>query len=273
MIKYLFLLANAFVATTEAFTVFHRHKSSSTETALFYSTRADREDIESSRARFEKLLDVHDDSFIREGFIAEAERHQLFLTSSGRRMREVEMQLLKSLEDSDDAIDQLVHLWTTQRDGEAASDMLFMGQSCSKGLEIEEARLWQLIEEHPGWAEPHARLAAVLFHKGGPMHGSIAADMAVRAIQLKPWHFEALHLMVAISANFNDMEGSMHWSRMALPPLNKETDNRERKEWVNGALMQAFLQFQEAQRITVAIKQGKSEGSFARSNASADSWQ
>lgn len=262
------------MVTTDAFTVLHhRHTSRSAESALSYSTRSDQDEIESSRARFEKLLDSHNDSFIREDFIAEAERNQLFLTTSGRRVREVEMQLLKSLEDSDDAIDQLVHLWTTERDGEAASDMLFMDLSCSKGLEIEEARLWQLIEEHPGWAEPHARLAAVLFHKGGPMHGSIAADMAVRAIDLKPWHFEALHLMVAISTNFNDMEGSMHWSHMALPPLDQETQNRDRKEWVKRSLMQAMGRFQEAERTTASIRQGKGQRTVTLSKTSDDSWQ
>jgi hypothetical protein len=267
------LLVTASTVTVDAFTVPRHPSSRVTIKALSYSTRSDRDDIERNRARFERLIDRHDDSFIREGFIAEAERNQLFLTTSGRRMREVEMQLLQSLEDSDDAIDQLVHLWTTERDEDAASDMLFMDVSCSRGLEIEEARLWQLIEEHPGWAEPHARLAAVLFHKGGPMHGSIAADMAVRAIDLKPWHFEALHLMVAISANFHDMEGSMHWSSLALPPLDAETKNRDRKEWVKRSLMQAKGRFQEAERMTTSIKQGTSKRTVTLTKTSDDSWQ
>ena len=227
-------------------------------TALRYSEESNDfyfGDLENARASLEKLVD-DSKSIIRDGIIAQAETNRLFITSAGRRFREVEIDLLRSLSDSDAALEELIHLWTTERDSAAANDILHMQTHCSEGLVLEEARLCSMIREHPGWAEPFARLAHLLYHKG-PHHLHHAAEVAHRALELKPFHFETLNLLVRIYTHMNDAKTAMKYQRLALPPLHP-TDpkkNSERTAWVERALQQAAVLWDEAEHTTSAIHQ------------------
>jgi len=198
----------------------------------------------------EKLMDR---SSIRDGIIAQARSRGLFLSEAGRTLREVEMKLLESLADSDAGLEELVHLWTTEREAIAAMDIMNMQSKCSEGLMQEEERLIHMARKHPGWAEPMALLATLLYHKG-PEHLDRSAKTAHSVLELKPWHFEALNLMVNISHRQNKQAEAEDWKRRALPPL----DQREnRKAWVEWALGQARAILDEAEHTTAAIRRNE----------------
>ena len=216
------------------------------------------------------------------------EHHQhLLLTSSGRRLRELEIQLLESMRTNDDGIDQLVHLWTTERNAEAAYALLQLqnsNQICSQGLVQEEADLANLCRNYPGWAEPWSRLATLLFYKG-VVRWSDALSAAEEAIRIKPWHFEALNVCTLILAQMDhpdnpsvifgddesvaDLRRRCHrLSRLSLPKLKHtgttgETPhhvhhNKEALEarhmWVSRAVATAQHQLQCAEEYTAAFR-------------------
>jgi hypothetical protein len=211
------------------------------------------------------------------------------LTSAGRRLRELEIQLLESLRDNDDGVDQLVHLWTTERNAESAHALLQMqtnDQPCSVGLVQEEAALAELCRSYPGWAEPWSRLATLLFYKGIP-RWSDALSAAEEAIRIKPWHFEALNVCSLILAQMDHPENPSvifgdddsvedlrrrcyRLSRLALPKLGTHTkDHLEaRQVWVARAVATAQHQLQCAEQYTTARKRS-SRSSSSSSTASA----
>lgn len=222
---------------------------------LFYRDPdyAEQDELDRVRMRLEEYFatDRHD-TIVREGIIAEAQARHMFLTSTGRSFRELEIELLQSLENSDDALDELVHLWTTEKDKNAAAAMLHMQKQCSEGLVAEEAMLEEMTRRFPGWAEPHSRLAMLLFHQGVEQLDRAAA-MAERAIHLKPWHFEALQLLVVLNHCLKDPKKAMRYRRLSLPPLNAKNDNRMRKKWVSDAMKAATQLWGEAEYTTSRI--------------------
>ena len=231
----------------------HRPVSRHPATALHYTSQPEDfvEDLEKAREAFERLV-YGTKHIIRDGIIAQAQTERLFLTSTGRRFREVEMDLLRSLDHSDDALEELIHLWTTERDAQAGNELLDMQIKCSLGLEREETRLCQMIRTYPGWAEPYARLATLLYYKG-PGHFHHADEVVRRALELKPFHFEAINLLVLIHTHLRDSDTVSHFKQRALPPLNPEDGNRDRIEWVNAALQQAANLWDAAEHTTTAI--------------------
>jgi hypothetical protein len=204
--------------------------------------------------------------------------HRL-LTSSGRRLRELEIQLLASLRDNDDGIDQLVHLWTTERNADAAHALLQMqnqNQECSHGLIKEEGDLAELCRIYPGWAEPWSRLATLLFYKG-VARWSDALSAAEEAIRIKPWHFEALNVCTLIltlmdhpdnpsvifgdDASVEDLRRRCNrLSRLAIPKLDAKANSNNkdaleaRQVWVSRAVATAQHQLQCAEQYTAARK-------------------
>ena len=172
----------------------------------------------------------------------------LLLTNSGRRLRELELELIESLATSDAAIEELIHLWTTERDAETSTYILAMqsvSSECSAGLVQEEAALRLMLEQYPAWAEPYARLATLLFFKGDLQQ---AVTMAERAVDLKPWHFEALQIAVLLSQQPSTMQHrARRLARRALPKLS---DTVARHVWVDRAMAQARQQFREAEKLT-----------------------
>ncbi|GAX23052.1 hypothetical protein FisN_15Hh048 [Fistulifera solaris] len=222
---------------------------------LFYRDPdyAEQDELDRVRMRLEEYFAIdRQSSILREGIIAEAKARHMFLTSTGRSFRELEIELLQSLENSDDALDELVHLWTTEKDKNAAAAMLHMQKECSEGLVDEEAMLEEMTRQFPGWAEPHSRLAMLLFHQGVDQLPR-AAEMAERAIGLKPWHFEALQLLVVLNHCLKDPKKAMRYRRLSLPPLSAKDNNRMRKKWVNDAMNAAAQLWGEAEHTTNRI--------------------
>jgi hypothetical protein len=166
------------------------------------------------------------------------------MTNHRRRRRLVEMELLETLKDSDEAIDELMSLWMLERDADSAQRLQQMEQICSPGLKQEEAALRSMIADYGiDWPEPASRLAALLYFKGDSQGSMTWAD---RVLQVKPWHFEAIHLQ---RLNCLKLKSELLWryARNALPPLNIDTNNAARQRWVENALKEAQKSFNEAE--------------------------
>jgi hypothetical protein len=208
---------------------------------------------------------------------------QPILTETGRHRRQLEMDLIASLANSDDALDELVHFWIYETgDLAAAACISHMQESCSDGLSSELQDLQFLIAQYPAWAEPRVRLAAVLYYKGRLQESRVAA---LAALQCKPWHFEAVQLLIMLALRQEDMGEALYWARRyALPNLRArvgsicstddtaatatppaEAFHKRRQAWVDRALHDAELQWQEAERVTQEMYRESSamEPSFA----------
>jgi len=212
--------------------------------------------VERARAAFEALLERQQFSTNPNAFINHSQQQQIpaakekpeheLLTNSSRRLRELEIELLKSLTTSDAAIDELIHLWTTERDEEASIYLLTMQSACSAGLVQEEEALRRMSERYPAWAEPYARLATLLFYKG---RAEEAVAMAEKAVDLKPWHFEALQIAQLLSqTDFPLQHRAQRLARKAIPKLSDPYPAR--KMWVDRAVAQALQQYREAEQST-----------------------
>lgn len=187
------------------------------------------QDVEQARATFEHLfwsdykeLQVQEDA----------------LTSTSVHRRQLEIELLKSLEDSDDALEELVHLWLYQHGGEAAEALEEMHGDCSPGLFHERAILEAITRDYPSWAEPQMRLGALLYYKGETEQ---ARELAMGTLQLKPWHFEAYQLLILLALQDGDMGKALVWARQALPSIH----SKRRAAWVRRAVTAAEGQLKE----------------------------
>jgi hypothetical protein len=191
--------------------------------------------------------------------------HRPLLTNIGRKKRELEIQLLRSLEYSDDGIDELMSLWMTECLDDSANTLLRMEQDCSTGQE--ENVLRKIIQDSNGeWTEPINRLAFLLFVKRR-YDESLAYCRIV--LQQKPWHFEAIQLQVLLSLvkmsssipqghnnNNNNKNLSfpvLQWARKGLPPLQHR---KRRKVWVDRAVSDAQKSLLDIEEEDNRIRQG-----------------
>lgn len=195
------------------------------------------------------------------------------LTSAALHRRHLEIQLLAHLEDCDDAVDELAHLWMYEVSAEHGMALQSMEESCSPGLVHELQILESMIQQHPHWVEPQIRLATLLFFKG---RTSDSYRVALRAYQRKPYHFELVPLLVMLALRNQDLGLAVRWARRGLPPLSRP---RHRIRWVHRAVQRAQA---DLKRDTAARRRRQkvtgSEGGTATSSAGgggggATAWQ
>merc|ERR1711862_462008 len=92
---------------------------------------------------------------------------QPLMTTASRKRRLLEIELLESLSDSDEAVDELMGVWMYERGAGYAHDLEWMQQDCSPGLVEEEGVLRDMVyATNYEWMEPTIRLASLLFYKG-----------------------------------------------------------------------------------------------------------
>lgn len=226
------------------------------------------EDLEKARANFEFLMQTEglmkDDAILPLPHTPE-EYTPRPLTGSSRQRRELEMALLASLSDSDEAIDELMALWMLERGQEAADELHKMTTVCSPGLVEEERILKGLMSEFGvHWAEPVSRLASLMYFKGNSAESEQWCEVAMA---VKPWHFEVVHTHVMNALRNQDLAQAVRWQRKALPSLNPGTNNRARKAWVKQALKDARKSMEKAE---VAASEKKKPKVYVRDT---DMWQ
>ena len=203
--------------------------------------------LDQARQHFEKLV----------GFSIQkntSNRNRRILTSAERHTKEREIALLQELAGSNQVVDELVQLWTTEReDAEAAAVLRQLeGGDCSRGLVREEAALRRMCQDYDGaWAEPYSRLSTLLFFKG---EFKEAIEMAERAAALKPWHFEVFQTSRLLSQQEIDdeflVERAKRLADQALPKLHDQS----RAEWVAQAIAAAQRQLEDAVVVTALLQ-------------------
>lgn len=219
----------ASIATTvSSFTVPPAHHRRYIQNTQQHSHDRELQDLEEARAAFESLL-------------ADCEHlPENVLTSTSRHRRQLEMKLLRSLEKSDDAVEELMHLWVYEHGTEAATELERMQEEASPGLMREQAVLTDMIADYPSWAEPHVRLATLLYFKGETQQ---SRDLARLSLKLKPWHFEAIQLHIMLALRDGNMAEALSFARQSLPPVN----SKRRSTWVRQAVKEANAQWVELQ--------------------------
>jgi hypothetical protein len=185
--------------------------------------------VEQYRANLEKLMRQQQDL---EDY--QNNRHiKNRLTTTARHRRMLEIELMKNLEHSDDAINELMHLWMYENDASMAHELEDMQDECSPGMRYEEGRLLEMIRDYPTWAEPRARLALLFFFQGRTRDSYTAA---LETLQLKPWHFEIYPLLVLLSLRERNLGQALAWARRALPPFRPNGTNKRRTAWIRIAV-------------------------------------
>jgi hypothetical protein len=223
------LLLNATYFMISGFVVSYTRSRIPRDFSFPAASSSEIDEYEAARQKFEEMIEPE---------IERQSDHYYHtpLTSSSRWRKLTEIQMLETLANSDDAIDELVALWMAERDEISAKRLKDMESICSPGLVHEEAALRCMIDDYGlGWPEPACRLAALLYFKGNSEESMMWAD---RVLMVKPWHFEVIHIQ---RLNCLRLNHKMLWkySRKALPPLNPFTNNKARHRWVENAVKEA----------------------------------
>jgi hypothetical protein len=207
-------------------------------------SNGDLDDLEEARRKFESSIQPH---IHRNTESAGSYYMPPPQTASSRRRRLVEMELLESLQDSNEAIDYLMTLWMVERGAGPKERLQAMEHICSDGLVLEEATLRDMIHEYGmDWPEPMSRLAAILYFKGNSDESMVWAN---RVLTVKPWHLEAVQLQILNCLRLKNDASAEVWkfARQALPPLNSNTNNAARRRWSDRALLEARRSFDQAE--------------------------
>mmetsp|Transcript_14499 Transcript_14499/g.27583 ORF Transcript_14499/g.27583 Transcript_14499/m.27583 type:complete len:290 (-) Transcript_14499:139-1008(-) len=233
----------SFLPTVDAFvpSVSYQHslRSHKVKTPLKVSSQ----DVEQARAFLENLMEQQQELDDKQ-MLAE---HEALLTTTGRHRRLLEIELMKSLLKSEDAVNELMHLWMYENDASMAQELEEMQDECSAGMVYEETRLREMIQQFPTWAEPRARLALLLFFQG---RTADSYNMALDTLILKPWHFEIYPLLVLLSLRQGEFGQALSWARRSLPPYRENGKNKRRNEWIRIAVELAEDQLYQAEQRT-----------------------
>lgn len=170
------------------------------------------------------------------------------LTAAERDRRLAEIELLKELGDSDDALEKLWDLWFSER-GATARQRLEQADRFLAGGQVlaAEKMLKQMIQEYGVyWVEPINRLATLLY-MDGRLEESYQLCLVI--LHLRPYHFGALSGIVAVSIGLNKREQARRWAEKRLPsrvasssfpPFSENgPSNPRRIEWVRNAVKEA----------------------------------
>lgn len=181
------------------------------------------------------------------------------LTNAGRKRRKLEIQLLQSLEQNDDAIDELMSLWIHECPCKVSStdSIKFMSsEEATCTLDEAESTLRHIIEDCPIelWPEPGARLAYVLYQSGQYTE----CERYVQAVlQAKPWHFEMLQLQMLLQLSFHgNLTKAIVAARQGLPSLA----SRKRSVWVRNAVRLAKRKLRTLEEYSASAHSDPSSG-------------
>ena len=237
------------------------------------------QDLDQARNTLENLVaSTHD---VHKNRLDDDDHHTVpvtLMTSAGRRRRQLEMDLLRQLAvntvletehvDEDDSssyeqdistlepsvVDELMHLWMYEHGPEPASKLEAMQRECTPGMAVEEQELRDMMDQYPTWAEPRARLSILLFMKG---QSEESEELALQALQLKPWHFDVFPVLIMIALRNQDMGEALYWARQGLPSYRPHSvaNQRRRIAWVDRALTLASDQWEKAEQETLDRQQ------------------
>ena len=163
-----------------------------------------------------------------------------------------EIELLMSLNHSDDALPQLHDLWEKEKEPFAAPVLRNDDEKTPESslghwpwfsltLSMQERRLLRQIQQHPRWPEPRIQLAQLYCREQrNVLH---ALEQCLVVLELKPWHVDLANLLMMLSLQRNDFAMALTWARLRLPKLKYSAGARRRRAaWVERAVAQALEQ-------------------------------
>jgi tetratricopeptide (TPR) repeat protein len=241
--------------------------------------------LESARKAFEKLwVQQH-----RQETVNPADLQQYY--SMLNKRHEQEVRLIKRLEFSDDAVKELLKLWSTtivppvgygpmktgdQIDSKATTpkfatatpntmltlDAEFLHAKSPDDQQDREAiELIALAEQHPDWAEPRLRLAAYHHRRGEVLQ---AYEWALKGLEIQPYHFVSSTIFLLLSIQQQHDAEIEYWERMRLPT----GFGSRRTAWVLRALHECHERYEsQASDIRKILDQRQHKSTSRNSNA------
>jgi hypothetical protein len=238
-------------------------------------TADDDDVVEAARRRLEFLV-----SDGTEGISDDAEEEAPLLSTIGRERREAEISMLRELEYSDEASDDLWELWYSERGPKASADLKEIEEELFGDMsewDHAEGRLKEMIKEHGmHFVEPLNRLATLCYMQGRYEDSKRYCEAV---LDQKPWHFGALSGIVMVCANLQDMNGARQWASRRLPPIPPDgTTNDRRSEWVERAVedaRKALLEEEVRIRLAFGRKQQyeRNQQEAQQQSFEEDAWQ
>jgi hypothetical protein len=243
--------------------------------------------LESARKAFEKLwVQQH-----RQETVNPADLQQYYSLLNKRH--EQEIRLIKRLEFSDDAVKELLKLWSTTlvppvgygptKSGDPLEtkattpkfatatpntmltlDAEFLhAKSPPEQQDREATELMALAEQHPDWAEPRLRLAAYHHRRGEVLQ---AYEWALKGLEIQPYHFVSSTIFLLLSIQQQHDAEIEYWERMRLPT----GFGSRRTAWVQRALHECHERYEsQASDIRKILDQRQQKS--ARSNKASSS--
>lgn len=162
------------------------------------------------------------------------------MTITQKERREHEINLIKSLEESDEASQYLWEHWFNERGASPAKKLeetnILMNAGPGFWDKTEEKLLEIINEQGYYWVEPLNRLATLKYLQGKHEESK---DLCLKVLDIKPWHFGALSGIVLVFVALNDSNNAKIWANRRLPPLQLTGENEHRREWVVRAVKDA----------------------------------
>jgi hypothetical protein len=218
--------------------------------------------IEEARQQLEHLIgpmifddpNVHDNNNILSmDTTTKTKKKPHLLTNAGRKRRNIEIRLLQSLQNNDDAIDELMTIWIHECPHQIVNiDIVQFMSSYDSTCTLQEAEivLRNILQDCPVtmWSEPGARLAYILFVQ----EQYDECEQYVEAVlSVKPWHFEMIQLQILLALQYHhSMSRALHIARQyGLPPLHHR---KHRSRWVQHMTELAQNQLQQLEYYTAS---------------------
>lgn len=162
------------------------------------------------------------------------------MTQSRKEQKLIEMHLLHSLQESDEALSDIWSHWFAEQGADPAAELLRGEELASRGPEhFDEAEqiFRDLIASHGlYWVEPINRLATLLYRQNRLQESKECCELV---LTVKPWHFGALSGIVLVCTKMRDMVNAKMWADRRLPAFQAAGDNSQRKQWVNRVVNEA----------------------------------
>jgi tetratricopeptide (TPR) repeat protein len=180
--------------------------------------------------------------------ISDCDDVERLLTPTSRLYKENEIRMLKYIIENEASEEALLHYWTTENELFDPNHWMAMSNQINlndpQEVEFKSTMLEALCETFPDWSEPNFRLARIKYHS---KHYELAEHYATRAIQIKPWNFEAIRLLVAIFLDSGNTHEAQRWYERQLPRCD---EMNKRSQWVQNAVNEAKKQLKEAEVFT-----------------------